>query len=176
MHKDSFMDRLIFYSKHRSSEDWRRCRSSASVPSTKEERNGSIRTVTSLMFLLFSCGGAERMKKSALVFVMFFVSLVMLIPLEDVRAATITTGAMCTLVDAIESANTNAAVGGCATGSAGHDTIVVTWGVVLTAINNGSGSNANGLPVIMEDLTLRSAAPGIMRSNQRSTSLSVRFA
>jgi len=120
------------------------------------------------MFPLFSCGVAVRMKKSARVFVMFFASLVMLIPVEDVRAATITTGAMCTLVDAIESANTNAAVGGCAAGAAGHDTIVVTWGVVLTAINNGSGSNANGLPVITEDLTLRSSAPGIMRSIQRS--------
>ena len=39
-------------------------------------------------------------------------------------AATIVTGANCSLVDAITSANTNAAVGGCIAGSAGHDTIV----------------------------------------------------
>ena len=51
-------------------------------------------------------------------------------------AATITTGANCSLVDAITSANTNAAVGGCIAGSAGHDTIV-TGGAMLTAPNNG---------------------------------------
>ena len=51
-------------------------------------------------------------------------------------AATITTGVNCSLVDAITSANTNAAVGGCVAGSAGHDTIV-TGAVTLTAPNNG---------------------------------------
>ena len=71
-------------------------------------------------------------------------------------AATITTGANCSLVDAITSANTNAAVGGCIAGSAGHDTIV-TGGAMLTAPNNG----VNGLPVIIEDLRITSPDPAV---------------
>jgi hypothetical protein len=73
-----------------------------------------------------------------------------------VSAATITTGANCSLVDAITSANTNAAVGGCSAGSAGHDTIV-TGGAILTAANNG----VNGLPVITEDLRIASPDPAV---------------
>jgi hypothetical protein len=72
------------------------------------------------------------------------------------RAATITTGAGCSLVDAITSANTNAAVGGCAAGSAGQDTIV-TGGVTLSAPDNG----VNGLPVIIEDLRITSPNPAV---------------
>ena len=49
------------------------------------------------------------------------------------RAAIIVTGANCSLVDAITSANTNAAVGVCIAGSAGRDTIVVTGGAILSA-------------------------------------------
>jgi hypothetical protein len=71
-------------------------------------------------------------------------------------AATIVTGANCSLVDAITSANTNAAVGGCSAGSAGHDTIV-TGGAILAAPNNG----LNGLPVITEDLRITSPDPAI---------------
>lgn len=70
------------------------------------------------------------------------------------RAATITTGAGCSLVDAITSANTNAAVGGCVAGSAGRDTIV-TGGATLTAPNNG----VNGLPVITEDVVITTPNP-----------------
>ncbi len=71
-------------------------------------------------------------------------------------AATITTGVNCSLVDAITSANTNAAVGGCSAGSAGHDT-VVTGGAILTAPDNG----VNGLPVITEDLRIASPDPAL---------------
>jgi predicted outer membrane repeat protein len=72
------------------------------------------------------------------------------------RAATIVTGANCSLADAITSANTNAAVGGCAAGSAGHDTIV-TGGATLSAPFSG----ANGLPVITEDLRIASPDPAV---------------
>jgi len=56
-------------------------------------------------------------------------------------AATISTGAACSLVQAIESANTNAAVGGCTVGAAGRDRIIVS--VTLSVANNG----LNGLPI-----------------------------
>jgi hypothetical protein len=81
-------------------------------------------------------------------------------------AATITTGINCSLVDAITSANTNAAVGGCVAGSAGHDTIV-TGAVTLTAPNNG----VNGLPVITEDLRITSPDPAIMSFIMRDSAL-----
>jgi hypothetical protein len=71
-------------------------------------------------------------------------------------AATIVTGANCSLVDAITSANTNAAVGGCSAGSAGRDTIV-TGGATLSAPDNG----VNGLPVITEDLRITSPDPAV---------------
>jgi hypothetical protein len=76
--------------------------------------------------------------------------------LETATAATIVTGANCSLVEAITSANTNAAVGGCAAGSAGQDTIV-TGGATLSAPDNG----VNGLPVITEDLRIRSPDPAV---------------
>lgn len=66
------------------------------------------------------------------------------------EAVTITTSATCTLVEAIESANTNAAVGGCAAGAAGRDRVVVAVSEILTAADNG----ANGLPVVTEDLII----------------------
>jgi hypothetical protein len=72
------------------------------------------------------------------------------------RAATIVTGANCSLVDAIASANANAAIGGCGAGSAGRDTIV-TAGAMVSVPDNG----VNGLPVITEDLLIRSPDPAV---------------
>jgi predicted outer membrane repeat protein len=65
-------------------------------------------------------------------------------------AVTITTGAGCTLAQAIDSANTNAAVGGCTAGAVGRDRIVVTLNETLSAANNG----VNGLPVVIDDLII----------------------
>jgi hypothetical protein len=81
-------------------------------------------------------------------------------------AATIATGANCSLVDAITSANTNAAVGGCVAGAAGRDTIV-TGAVTLIAPNNG----VNGLPVITEDLRITSPDPMITSFIMRDSAL-----
>lgn len=67
-------------------------------------------------------------------------------------AARIETGAACSLVDAISSANTNAAVGGCVAGNAGTDTIVVAGTTTLSTPDNG----LNGLPVITESLVVTS--------------------
>ena len=65
-------------------------------------------------------------------------------------ALTITTSANCTLAEAITSANTNAAFGGCTAGAVGHDRIVVGVNETLSVADNGS----NGLPVVIEDLTI----------------------
>jgi predicted outer membrane repeat protein len=81
-------------------------------------------------------------------------------------AATIVTGANCSLADAITSANTNAAVGACIAGSAGRDTIV-TGAVTLTAPDNG----VNGLPIITEDLRITSPDPAITSFIMRDSAL-----
>ena len=59
----------------------------------------------------------------------------------------------CTLVDAIEAANTDTAVGGCTAGS-GADTVELTADVTLRAVHNGSPFNTNGLPRITSDVSV----------------------
>ncbi len=95
----------------------------------------------------------------------------MLIPPHAARATTISTGAACSLVDAIDSANTNAAVGGCTAGAAGLDTIVVTQDVQLSIANNVSGvdNGSNGLPIVIEDLVITGTGRGITRSTAAGT-------
>jgi hypothetical protein len=66
------------------------------------------------------------------------------------EALTITTSVNCTLAEAIDSANTNAAVGGCTAGTVGRDRIVVALNETLSVANNG----VNGLPVVIEDLII----------------------
>ena len=63
--------------------------------------------------------------KSNLVFGVLSASLMSALAAVPAEALTITTSAICTLAEAIESANTNAAVGGCTTGAAGRD--VLWW-------------------------------------------------
>jgi hypothetical protein len=67
-------------------------------------------------------------------------------------AATINVGRGCTLVDAITSANTNTATGGCTDGS-GADTLALPAGSTqtLTVVNNAD----NGLPVIMSAIIIQ---------------------
>lgn len=82
------------------------------------------------------------------------------------QAARIETGAACSLVDAITSANTNAAVGGCIAGDPGRDTVVVA-AATLSAADNGS----NALPVVVEDLTITSADPDGLGSIRRDATV-----
>src|SRR5262245_29409802 len=103
------------------------------------------------------------MKMSSISLSVLSASLLSTTAIVPAKAATISTGTTCSLVQAIEAANTNTAVGGCAAGAAGRDRIVVTSDVVLSAANNG----LNGLPVILEDLII--TANGATRSIQRST-------
>jgi hypothetical protein len=71
-------------------------------------------------------------------------------------AATINVGGQCTLVRAINSANTDTAVGGCTRGS-GADTIVLPSGITqtLTAVNNNNPDyGPTGLPIIRNNITI----------------------
>jgi len=75
---------------------------------------------------------------------------VLLVLSHPVWAATIVVDeTTCTLVDAIDSANTDTAVGGCVAGS-GPDTIELTTDVTLTEPNNGD----TGLPVVETEITI----------------------
>jgi predicted outer membrane repeat protein len=94
------------------------------------------------------------MKPSILAFGMLSASLLPCLVALPAKAATITTGAACSLAQAIESANTNAAVGGCAAGAAGRDRIVVALNETLSVANNGD----NGLPVVVEDLLITASS------------------
>ena len=98
---------------------------------------------------------------------MLSASLLLTTAIVPAKAAIISTGAACSLVQAIEAANTNAAVGGCPAGAVGRDRIILTGDVILSAANNG----LNGLPVILEDLTITTSGP--TRSIQRSTAIGI---
>ncbi|MCW5858993.1 MAG: cadherin domain-containing protein [Caldilineales bacterium] len=73
-------------------------------------------------------------------------------------------GATCTLAEAIVSANTDAAYGGCTTGYAGADTIDLQADVTLTAANN-STYGPTGLPVITTPITIAGNGHSISRSS-----------
>ena len=79
-----------------------------------------------------------------------------------VYAANITVGGACTLVDAIRSANTDTAVGGCATGS-GADTITLTGDVTLTTSYGYYYDEDTGLPLVSSTITLDGAGHAIAR-------------
>jgi hypothetical protein len=79
-------------------------------------------------------------------------------------AATIPVGGACTLVDAITTANTDTATGGCPAGS-GTDTIVLPVGSTqtLTAVNNDT-YGPTGLPVISSVVTIAGQGSMIVRA------------
>jgi hypothetical protein len=101
------------------------------------------------------------MRRILLVFEMVFALTLMLALPQAGKAAPISTSANCSLIQAIESANTNAGVAGCVpvAGGLDIDKIIVTADVVLSAVDNGS----NGLPVVTEDLTITSSGPAVTR-------------
>ena len=74
-------------------------------------------------------------------------------------------GTNCTLADAIRSANTNTAVGGCTKGS-GADTIVLPTGSTqsLTAVDNTT-HGPTGLPVIRSAVTIQGRNSTIQRES-----------
>ncbi|MEM6454550.1 MAG: choice-of-anchor Q domain-containing protein [Acidobacteriota bacterium] len=82
-------------------------------------------------------------------------------------AATITVdGVTCTLGDAIVAANTDAAVGGCPAGDAGHDTIVLDADVTLAAADPRSTlftGSPSGLPDVTDDLTITAGVADLIQ-------------
>ncbi|MGQ0700370.1 MAG: choice-of-anchor Q domain-containing protein [Panacagrimonas sp.] len=88
------------------------------------------------------------------------------LPSAPALAATIDVGGACTLVDAITAANTDAAVGGCAGGAAGLDTIVLPANSTqtLTAVDNTS-YGPTGLPVIAGETLIQGNGSTIQRSS-----------
>lgn len=76
-------------------------------------------------------------------------------------------GTVCTLVDAITAANTNALVGGCdGSASTGADTLVLQPSSVhtLTAVNN-IRHGLTGLPVVSSEITIEGHGSTIQRSS-----------
>jgi hypothetical protein len=69
-------------------------------------------------------------------------------------AATINVGGGCTLADAIASANGDTAVGSCAAGTSGPDTLVLTADVTLSSVDNTGSHGPNGLPVVTSEMTI----------------------
>ena len=76
--------------------------------------------------------------------------------------ATIEVDGVCTLIDAIESANQDRAVGGCAAGS-GSDTIELATDVVLDAVHNVE-VGANGTPAVRSWIEVDGRGHSVSRS------------
>lgn len=70
-------------------------------------------------------------------------------------AATINVGGACTLIRAINAANSDTATGGCLAGS-GPDTIELPSGSTLTTVDNDT-YGPTGLPVITSEITISGA-------------------
>jgi hypothetical protein len=73
-------------------------------------------------------------------------------------------GTDCNLIDAITAANIDTAIGACAAGSSGADTITLLTDVTLGAVNNVGANGNNGLPVIASTITIEGAGYTISRA------------
>jgi len=83
----------------------------------------------------------------------FFIVVIFLSVLRPSETATITVDeTVCTLVDAVTAANTDAVVGGCTAGS-GPDVIELTTDVLLTEIA-ADANGPNGLPSVASRITV----------------------
>jgi hypothetical protein len=94
------------------------------------------------------------------------VALVLALGQSPLQAATIRVTARCTLVDAIRSANTDAARGGCRAGQ-GADTIVLPAGSTQTLrrVDNDTYGHT-GLPVISSPITIAGQGSTIVRASE----------
>ena len=79
------------------------------------------------------------------------------------RAALITVGPGCTLVDAVKSANTDSAVGGCAAG-AGADVIHLPFGTYSIPAAHDGAANGNAFPPVSSVIALLGHGATIVRS------------
>ena len=86
-----------------------------------------------------------------------------LLAYPSLEAATIVVDeTTCTLVDAITSANTDTATGGCTAGL-GADLIELKADVTLIAVNNSTEGD-NGLPSIASEIEVRGVGAGLPRA------------
>ena len=69
------------------------------------------------------------------------------------------TESTCTLINAIATANTGTATGGCTGGTAGADTVYLGANVALTAANNNT-YGPTGLPVVTSAITIEGNGHG----------------
>lgn len=92
------------------------------------------------------------------------------LPSAPVLAATLNVGGACNLADAITATNTDAAVGGCASGAAGADIIVLPANStqILTALDNGT-HGPTGLPVIASEIVIQGNGSTIQRSSAEAS-------
>lgn len=107
-----------------------------------------------------------------LLFVFAFIGL-FLSPQQTVLAATMivetdiavaAADGLCSLVEAIDNANADAAVHADCPAGAGPDTITLTADIVLTAVAATPGVGATGLPSITSDITIEGAGLSISRN------------
>ncbi len=82
-----------------------------------------------------------------------------------------TGGPGCTIRDAITAANSNAAVGGCAAGGVGSDTIELPAGVTitLTVPDSPDPSEPRGLPIITSEIVINGNGATVERSSDGGT-------
>ena len=79
------------------------------------------------------------------------------------RAATITVSGGCSLVAAIQSANSNTSVSGCASGAPGLDTIELTADITLT-VAGGDFDGDTGLPAVTSEIVIEGNGHTITRA------------
>ncbi len=96
------------------------------------------------------------------------IALILAAATGSAHAGTINVNNSCSLVDAITSANTDQATGGCAAGN-GADSInlVANKTYILTTVNNNS-DGPNGLPSVTSFITINGNGAAVVRSGNES--------
>ena len=115
-------------------------------------------------FLSLLCTSGTRRSQARIAVIMTATLLVY----PSLEAATIVAdGTTCTLVDAITSANTDTATGGCTAGS-GADVIELTADVTLIAVDNTTDGD-NGLPSIATEIEVKGVGASLPRAIVRDS-------
>ena len=87
-----------------------------------------------------------------------------MVPAPAAAAGIIADGTICTIVEAIQSAESDTAVGGCASGS-GADVITMTAGATLTTSSGYYANDDTGLPQVTTAITIEGGGHAIARDS-----------
>ncbi|HEY1408191.1 MAG TPA: hypothetical protein VF434_04570, partial [Promineifilum sp.] len=87
-----------------------------------------------------------------------------MVPAPAAAAGIIADGTICTIVEAIQSAESDTAVGGCSSGS-GADVITMTAGATLTASSGYYANDDTGLPQVTTAITIEGGGHAIARDS-----------